>query len=106
MIARVTALPEPSVDEFDLTTVLAALADEVRLAIVRALASGGEQACGTFELGVSKATRSHHLRVLRESGLTHTRIDGTRRLVTLRRSDLDERFPGLLDAVLTTAAVH
>jgi DNA-binding transcriptional ArsR family regulator len=106
MIGHVTALPEPTVDELDLTTVLGALADDMRLAIVRALAAGGEQACGTFELGISKATRSHHLRVLRESGLTHTRIDGTRRLVTLRRSDLDERFPGLLDAVLATTAVH
>ncbi|MBO9533659.1 MAG: helix-turn-helix transcriptional regulator [Solirubrobacteraceae bacterium] len=94
-----TDLPEPDADELELTTVLSALADDVRLVIVRHLAAAGEQACGTLELGISKATRSHHFRVLRESGVTHTRIVGTRRLVTLRRDDLDERFPGLLDAL-------
>ncbi|MEH3053474.1 MAG: helix-turn-helix domain-containing protein [Patulibacter minatonensis] len=95
-----TDLPEPEVDELALTTVLSALADDVRLTIVRELAAAGEQACGTLELGVSKATRSHHFRVLRESGVTHTRIEGTRRFVVLRRDDLDDRFPGLLDALL------
>ena len=43
-------------------------------------------------------------RVLREAGVTHTRPDGTRRHVSLRREDLDERFPGLLDALLAAAA--
>jgi DNA-binding transcriptional ArsR family regulator len=49
---------------------------------------------------VSKATRSHHFRVLREAGVTHTRLEGTHRHVSLRREDLDARFPGLLGAVL------
>ena len=71
-----------------------------RLAIVRALAQDGERSCGTFELGLSKATRSHHFKVLREAGVTHTRLEGTTRRVSLRRDDLDARFPGLLDAVL------
>lgn len=56
--------------------------------------------CGTFELGITKATRSHHMRVLREAGLTHTRAEGTRPMLSLRRAELDGRFPGLLDAVL------
>ena len=60
-------------------------------------------ACGTFELGISKATRSHHFKVLREAGLTHTRAEGTHRYVSLRRDDVDERFPGLLGAVLAAA---
>ena len=59
----------------------------------------GERQCGTFDLGVTKATRSHHFKVLREAGLTHTRVVGTARHVTLRRDELDRRFPGLLDAV-------
>ena len=63
----------------------------------------GEVVCGTLELGVSNATRSHHFRVLRESGLTWTRQEGTRRIVSLRRDALDERFPGLLDAVVGAA---
>jgi DNA-binding transcriptional ArsR family regulator len=91
---------EPQTDDLDLTTVLQALGDPVRLRIVRALAADGERACGTVELGVSKATRSHHFKVLREAGVTRTRVEGTHRHVSLRRDDLEARFPGLLDAVL------
>jgi len=54
---------------------------------------------------VAKSTLSHHLRVLREAGVTLTEPNGTQRVVSLRRADLDERFPGLLDAVLGAAAV-
>jgi DNA-binding transcriptional ArsR family regulator len=98
-----TALEQPPVDALDLATIMGALADEHRLAIVRTLAADGERVCGTFDLGISKATRSHHLRILRESGVTHTRLEGTRRIVSLRREDLDARFPGLLDALLDAA---
>ncbi|MEV4544913.1 ArsR/SmtB family transcription factor [Micromonospora echinaurantiaca] len=95
-------LHEPELRDVPVTAVLAALADDVRLQIVRALAEGGgESACGTFEFGVSKATRSHHLKVLREAGLTRTRVAGTSRFVRLRREELDRLYPGLLDAVLT-----
>jgi DNA-binding transcriptional ArsR family regulator len=96
--------PEPAVEAITLPGLMAALSDPVRVEIVRCLADGGEAACGTFEVGVSKATRSHHLRVLREAGVTRTRADGTRRMISLRRDDLDARFPGLLDAVVAAAA--
>jgi DNA-binding transcriptional ArsR family regulator len=91
---------EPHVDEMTLSAVMAALSDPMRVAIVRQLAADGERTCGTFDLGISKATRSHHFKVLREAGLTHTRAEGTHRHVSLRRDDLEGRFPGLLDAVL------
>ncbi|MHB8620628.1 MAG: hypothetical protein ACYDAG_13825 [Chloroflexota bacterium] len=45
---------------------------------------------------------SHHFRVLREAGVTRTRVEGAHRYVTLGRADLDARFPGLLDAVLAS----
>jgi hypothetical protein len=35
--------------------------------------------------------------VLREAGVIRQRDEGTRRLNSLRRDDLDARFPGLLD---------
>jgi DNA-binding transcriptional ArsR family regulator len=95
-------LEMPAREELRLSSVLEALADPVRLEIVAALAAG-ERACGSFPLPVSDSTRSHHLRILRESGVTQTRIVGTHRLVSLRRADLDERFPGLLDLVLTAS---
>jgi DNA-binding transcriptional ArsR family regulator len=94
---------EPTVEQMTLAAVMAALSDPMRVAIVRELAARGECACGTFELAISKATRSHHLKVLREAGLTRTRAEGTHRLVSLRRDDVDARFPGLLGAVLAAA---
>lgn len=97
---------QPSIEAIELTAVMHALSDPARLAVVRCLASGGERPCGSFELGVSKATASHHFRVLREAGITETRVDGKRRLLSLRRVDLDLRFPGLLDAVLTAASAN
>ena len=80
---------------------LHALSDPARLQIVRKLADGDECTCGTFDLGLSKATLSHHFRVLRESGVVRTRPEGRRRLLSLREDDLNERFPGLLEAVLS-----
>ena len=98
-----STLIQPDSAQMQLAAVMAALSDPVRVTIVRALAAQGEFACGTLELGVSPATRSHHFRVLREAGITNTRVAGTHRFVSLRRDELDERFPGLLDAVLTAA---
>src|SRR5919112_4645010 len=91
---------EPNTEDLTLAAVMAALSDPMRVAIVRQLAAEGERTCGTFDLGISKATRSHHFRVLREAGITHTRAEGTHRHVSLRREDLEQRFPGLLGAVL------
>jgi DNA-binding transcriptional ArsR family regulator len=94
-------LAEPALTGVPVTAVLQALADPTRLRMVRALADGGERLCGTLEEQLPKATRSHHLKVLREAGVTHTRAVGTGRYVSLRREELDEHFPGLLAAVLT-----
>jgi DNA-binding transcriptional ArsR family regulator len=94
----------PPVQEINLPRVLAALADPARLATVRTLARVGESPCGQIQhdagLVVSKSTMSHHLRILREAGIVNSRVQGARRMLTLRRDDLDARFPGLLDAVL------
>ena len=91
---------EPTKRELELTAVLYALSDEVRLGIVRQLAKKGEQPCGVFEVDRPKSSLSHHFRVLRESGVVSTRKDGKTLLNTLRQEDLEARFPGLLKAVL------
>jgi DNA-binding transcriptional ArsR family regulator len=102
-MSTATVLDQPAAADLDLATIMGALADAHRLAIVRALADDGERVCGTFDLGIAKATRSHHFKILREAGVTHTRVEGTRRFVSLRREDLEARFPGLLDALLDAA---
>ena len=93
-------LEMPPAAAIELTRVLDALADPVRLEIVRRLAADGESACGAFPLPVSDATRSHHLKVLRAAGVTATRVAGNKRFVSLRSGELGRRFPGLLESVL------
>jgi DNA-binding transcriptional ArsR family regulator len=95
-----SVLEQPVIEAVELAEVLHALSDPARLEIVRGLARDGERQCGSFDLGLTKATRSHHFKVLREAGLTHTRLEGTARYVTLRRDELDAKFPGLVEAVL------
>ena len=96
-------LTQPEREQIELAAVLHALSDPMRLRIVAALAAGEERTCKSFELPVVKSTCTHHFRVLREAGLIHQRQDGTARLSSLRRDDLEARFPGLLDAVLVAA---
>lgn len=98
------ALYHPPREELELTAVLHALSDPHRLRIVRRLAEENDsRRCGTFELGISKSTMTHHLRVLREAGVIEQCPEGTAKLNTLRREDLERRFPGLLEAVLVPA---
>lgn len=90
----------PEREQIRLENVLTALGNPLRLAVVRKLASGEEHACGQLLQGLSKSTLTHHWRVLRESGVIWQRPDGRANLLSLRREDLDARFPGLLDALL------
>jgi DNA-binding transcriptional ArsR family regulator len=95
-------LHHPETGEIDLPSLLHALSDPMRLEIVRSLASSpeGELACKAIELPVGKPTASHHFKVLRLAGVIAQHDEGTRRISRLRRDDLEQRFPGLLDSVL------
>lgn len=102
MGAMTDTLTHPPRADIKIEAVLQALADPVRLRIVRELARIGCDgiACGSIDLPVTKSTRTHHLRILREAGVTLVRPVGTSRITTLRRDDLDALFPGLLDGIL------
>lgn len=100
-------LHHPDRNELELASVLHAFSDPQRLEIIRTLAASPEPLrCGSVQLGIAKSTMTHHYRVLREAGVVRQERKGTTKLTELRREDLDARFPGLLDAVLSSEAVH
>lgn len=90
----------PEREQIRLENVLFALGNPMRLDIVRTLACEGEQACGALRKDVAKSTMTHHWRVLRDSGVIWQRPQGRENLISLRREDLDARFPGLLETLL------
>jgi len=92
----------PGAEALDLAQILRTVGDPLRLAMVRTLSEGDELLCGALadRLELPKSTSSYHLRLLREAGITRTRQAGTLRYVSLRRADLEERFPGLVDVLV------
>jgi DNA-binding transcriptional ArsR family regulator len=97
-------ISHPERNEIQLESVLHALSDPVRLRIALELAEvDSERPCGSFEFPVTKSTMTHHFKVLREAGVIRQRQEATLRLTSLRRADLDARFPGLLDRILEAA---
>ena len=104
VMGHLRSLHHPAREELELEAVLHALSDPARLRIVAALAAdGGERACGSLSCDLAKSTMTHHFKVLRETGVVAQHDVGTSRMTSLRREDLDARFPGLLGAVLTAA---
>ena len=88
-----------------LVGILHALADPVRLAIVRALL--GEEAgincrdtMNKVKVAMPKSTCSQHFQILREAGVVRSVRRGVELINHLRRDDLEARFPGLLASVL------
>lgn len=97
--------------------VLTVLADPARRRIVEHLA-GNEVSAGELvdvmgaEFGLVQPATSRHLRRLRESGLVHSRPDGTRRMYSLDPSalrDIDmwlDQFRGLWSNALSALDVE
>jgi len=106
-MAGMNTLPQPDRNKIELARVMESLSDPTRLAIVAFLASlpgdGGEARCGAFTAFGSKQNLTYHLAKLREAGVTTARPVGTSRFISLRREDLDRRFPGMLDSIIAAA---
>jgi DNA-binding transcriptional ArsR family regulator len=88
----------------DVIAVLHALADPVRLDLVRQLCeSNAAIACGQFDTRVAKSTLSHHFKILREAGVIATHREGGQALNVLCTAEMEASFPGLLGAILPQA---
>jgi DNA-binding transcriptional ArsR family regulator len=101
MPATADKILHPSPESLDLATIMRTLGDPSRLEIVRLLGDGRTRMCNDIagEIGLPNSTCSYHLRLLREAGLTRAQAAGTQRLISLRRDDLETRFPGLVDVL-------
>jgi DNA-binding transcriptional ArsR family regulator len=94
-------IPHPPASALNLSTILRTVGDPMRLEIVRVLSDDRPRVCNELQdtLGLPASTCSYHLRLLREAGVTRTRAQGTLREISLRRDDLEDRFPGLVDVL-------
>ena len=95
----------PAIEDVTLECVLYALADPVRLAIIKKLATGGgPMNCSTAAPDkLPKSTQSHHYQVLREAGLIRSERRGTEVVNSLRCTEIEAKFPGVIPAILKAA---
>lgn len=106
MLIFMVQMVHPAKEDITLEGVLAALADPIRLAIVKALLEQDNQSCcrAASCTEIAKSTLSHHFRILREAGVVRTTKKGVENLNTVRVGELNERFPGLLRTVMKAVA--
>ncbi len=92
----------PAKEDISLFTILYALSEPLRFSIIEQLANGEELTCGGFKLLSikGKSTMTHHFKVLRDAGLIRTRVEGREHYTSLRKQDIEERFPGLLNTLM------
>ena len=95
----------PLSEDLKLESVLYALADPVRLEIVRRLANGDcpLNCSSAAPAHLPKSTQSHHFQILREAGLICSERRGTEVVNTLRLDEIERKFPGVIGAILAAA---
>ncbi|MCA1065665.1 metalloregulator ArsR/SmtB family transcription factor [Rossellomorea sp. AcN35-11] len=91
----------PPIESIPYTKVLHALSEPNRIRIIRCLHESGENNCTAYsiQLMLNKSTVSHHMKILREAGLIEGRIEGKEHIYSLRKEEIDQKFPNLLDSV-------
>lgn len=91
----------PAIRDISVDHVLYALSDPARRSIVATLANCDSMSCSkSCSDKMSPSTISFHHKILRESGLIRSEKKGVEVINTLRKDELDKRFPGLLDSIL------
>jgi DNA-binding transcriptional ArsR family regulator len=96
----------PSIEDVTVEAILHALSDPVRVAIFADIAgSNCSQTCSNFlnvsEKTIPKSTLSQHFKALREAGLIRGERHGVEMRNTSRCAEIDQRFPGLIPAIVT-----
>jgi DNA-binding transcriptional ArsR family regulator len=101
----VRPLFHPSLEEVSVEAILHALSDPVRVAIFAEIVeSECSRSCSNFlnisEKDIPKSTLSQHFKVLREAGLVRGERRGVEMHNTSRCAEIDQRFPGLIAAIV------
>jgi len=99
----------PSIKDVRLEAILHALSDPVRAFIFAEIAGAAcFQTCSAFanigDRAIPKSSLSQHFKVLREAGLIRSERHGVEMRNTSRCDEVDERFPGLILAILSAHA--
>jgi DNA-binding transcriptional ArsR family regulator len=107
----VRPLHHPSLEDITVEGILYALSDPVRVAIyVDIVAQECSQNCSMFlnisDKAIPKSTLSQHFRVLREAGLIRGERRGVEMYNTSRCAEIEERFPGLMRAIVNAHAIQ
>ena len=95
----------PQIEDIRLEAILHALSDPVRACLLAQIAGADcAQTCTALASGagqaIPKSTLSQHFKVLRESGLIRSERQGVEMRNTARCAEIEQRFPGLLPAIL------
>jgi DNA-binding transcriptional ArsR family regulator len=101
----------PSIEDVTVEAILHALADPVRVAIYADIvAQDCPQNCSNFltvsDKAVPKSTLSQHFRILREAGLIRSERCGVEMRNISRCTELEQRFPGLIRAIVTAHTIQ
>jgi DNA-binding transcriptional ArsR family regulator len=107
----VRPLHHPSLEDITVEGILYALSDPVRVAIyVDIVAQECSQNCSMFlnisDKAIPKSTLSQHFRVLREAGLIRGERRGVEMYNTSRCAEIEERFPGLMRAIVNAHTIQ
>jgi len=101
----------PSIEGVTVEGILHALSDPVRVAMyVDIVAQECPQSCSNFltvsDRAIPKSTLSQHFKILREAGLIRSERHGVEMHNTSRCTELEQRFPGLIRAIVTAHTIQ
>jgi DNA-binding transcriptional ArsR family regulator len=107
----VRPLFHPSMQEVTVEGILHALSDPIRVAMYAGIvAQECPQSCSNFlrvnDKLIPKSTLSQHFKILREAGLIRSERHGVELQNMSRCSELEQRFPGLIRAIVTAHSIQ
>lgn len=107
----VRPLFHPSIEDVTVEGILHALSDPIRVAMYADIvAQECPQNCSNFltvsDKAIPKSTLSQHFKILREAGLIRSERHGVEIRNVSRCTELEQRFPGLIRAIVSAHTIQ